>query len=131
MCYTRVRLLRHAGFIGVGAITSSLVRPLKVYARANKYDMSRFDKLDKIDTKIVDQEHLIEFNNKFPKFAGKIISPTIVDEMLDIDYFYRKPLSAERRIHLRRRIKRILDENVLSDEVVALLLEFLESYDSL
>jgi hypothetical protein len=131
MCYTRVRILRQAGFIGVGAITSSLVRPRKVYARANKYDMSRFDKLDEIDTKIVDQEHLIGFNNKFPKFAGKIISPTIVDEMLDIDYFYRKPLSAELRINLRNRIRRILNENVLSDEVVTLLLEFLEDYGSL
>jgi hypothetical protein len=125
------RISRRNAFIGIGTTIPTLaLRPNRAYARISAYDKKRFEELDKIDNEIVESEKLVKFNKKFPKFANKITDPDSVHTLLDIDFWYIRPLSAERKILLRYKIQRILDENNYSDEVVNLLLELLKSYDA-
>jgi hypothetical protein len=125
------RISRRTAFIGISTTIPTLVsRPDRVCARVRAYDKKKFEELNKIDNEIVQSEKLVEFNKKFPKFSNKITDPDSVDILLDVDLWYKRPLSPERKIFLRNKIQRILDNNNFPDEVVNLLLEFLKSYDA-
>lgn len=90
-----------------------------------------FEEKNKEDTVLVLKQYQKNISGAFPYLANKITDPEILEELDYIQVMYKKPIGAERRILLRNKILRFIENKELSAEECEGLMLLLKDYKAM
>lgn len=86
---------------------------------------TRFKELDEADYKESREDKLKRLSKVMPNVLEQVqTKDDVIDDLLYLDVMYSKPLNAERRILLRKRVRQLIESNKLSGRAVDDLLAF-------